>query len=51
MKRFVEILDETSVMLLETALKCLNRFFLIANKMLINGNNIMLLKFIEYGGV
>jgi len=50
MKIYVELMDEKSVMLLESVLKCMYKIFLIANKALVDGNNIMLTKFMEYGG-
>jgi hypothetical protein len=37
-------------MLLESVLKCMYKVFLISNKALIDGNNIMLMNFMEYGG-
>lgn len=51
MRKCVDILDDPNVILLETVLKCLQKFFLIANKVLTNGSNIMLMKFMEYGGI
>lgn len=37
-------------MLLETVLKSMYKIFMVANKALIDGNNAMLMKFMEYGG-
>lgn len=47
---YVGLLEETSAMLLEEVLKCLNKLLLISNKNLADGQNVLLLKFAEYGG-
>lgn len=51
MSTYVKLLDEESVMLLENILKCIYKILLVGNRGLSDGNNIMLMKFIEYGGV
>ena len=51
MKTYVSLLDVNNVELLENLLKTLHKILLTGNNALYNNTNLMLAKFIEYGGV
>lgn len=49
-RKYVDLLEETNSALLEEVLKSTNKLLMISNKNLVDGQNVLLLKFAEYGG-
>ena len=52
MQKYVTFLDiKYDADLLDNFIKALDKILLIGNRVLVNGTNIMLEKFMEYGGI
>jgi len=50
MRLYIDMLDEDNPQFLSDILKCILKVLVIGNKSLVDGNNKMLIKFMEYGG-
>ena len=50
MRLYIDMLDSDNPQFLSEILKSTMKILLVGNKSLVDGNNVMLMKFMEYGG-